>query len=163
MSFVERHLAEGEKILLSGKVCKWIYMPMVVVFVLVGLVGFGGYLKIGIPSSWWQTFERIEFAVGGIIFFLIGVYNYFKYTCVEMVVTDKRVVYKSGIFASTTNELRLEKIEGVSVNRSFTGAMIGYGDILFSGVGAATVVFPNVADPMTIKTAVDGILDKNKA
>ena len=163
MSFVERHLAEGEEILLSGKVCKWIYMPMVVVFVLVGLVGFGGYFKIGVPSSWWQTFERVEFAAGGIIFLLIGVYNYFKYICIEMVITDKRVIYKSGILASTTNELRLEKIEGVSVKRSFMGAVAGYGDILFSGVGAAIVIFPNIADPMAIKTAVDGILDKNKA
>lgn len=54
---------------------------------------------------------------------------YYKTT--ELVVTDKKVIEKYGLVNIHCDEMSLDKIENITVNRSFWGGIFGYGDIVF--------------------------------
>jgi uncharacterized membrane protein YdbT with pleckstrin-like domain len=64
----------------------------------------------------------------------------------EFVVTNKRVIVKTGIFSRRTLEMNLNKIESVNVDQSIMGRMLGYGTITVIGTGGTRESFPDIAD-----------------
>jgi uncharacterized membrane protein YdbT with pleckstrin-like domain len=65
----------------------------------------------------------------------------------EFVITNKRVICKTGIISRRTLEMNLNKIETVNVDQSIFGRMFGYGTITIIGTGGTRESFPNIAHP----------------
>ena len=63
----------------------------------------------------------------------------------EFVVTNKRIIVKTGIFSRKTLEMNLNKIESVNVDQSIFGRMFGYGTITIIGTGGTRESFPDIA------------------
>jgi hypothetical protein len=53
-----------------------------------------------------------------------------------------------------TNEIALPNIEGVKVNQSMMGRMLGYGTLRIEGTGVDAVTTPNIADPVGFVRAI---------
>ena len=53
----------------------------------------------------------------------------------EFVITNKRIICKTGIFSRRTLEMNLNKIESVNIDQSIFGRMLGYGTITIIGTG----------------------------
>ncbi|MCS6935606.1 MAG: PH domain-containing protein [Chitinophagales bacterium] len=63
----------------------------------------------------------------------------------EFVITNKRVVCKTGIISRKTLEMNLNKIESVNVDQSIAGRLLGYGSITIIGTGGTRETFQNIA------------------
>ena len=95
--------------------------------------------------------------------FIIGIWIFFKMMIrmwtTEIGVTTHRFIEKTGWFTLKTNEIALPNIEGVRVEQSFLGRLLGYGHIRIEGTGVDAVVIPNIADPIGFRRAIETAKD----
>ena len=69
----------------------------------------------------------------------------------EFVITNKRIICKTGIFSRRTLEMNLNKIESVNIDQSIFGRMLGYGTITIIGTGGTKESFPDIADAVEFR------------
>src|SRR5205085_6129586 len=55
----------------------------------------------------------------------------------ELAVTDRRVIYKSGLFSRHTLEMNRSKVESVDVDQSILGRIFSFGTIIVRGTGGS--------------------------
>ncbi|MDD3039291.1 PH domain-containing protein [Bacteroides sp.] len=72
----------------------------------------------------------------------------------EYIVTNKRVILKSGILSRDALELMLNKCEGMRINQSVMGRIFGFGSILVT-TGGVTNTFRFVANPMKFRNEIN--------
>jgi uncharacterized membrane protein YdbT with pleckstrin-like domain len=72
----------------------------------------------------------------------------------ELAVTDRRVIYKSGILARHTLEMNRSKVESVDVDQSVLGRLIGFGTIVVRGTGGSLEPIRMISDPLTFRSHI---------
>jgi uncharacterized membrane protein YdbT with pleckstrin-like domain len=72
----------------------------------------------------------------------------------ELAVTDRRVIYKSGVFARHTLEMNRSKVESVDVDQSLLGRIFGFGTITVRGTGGSLEPIRMVSDPLTFRSHI---------
>jgi hypothetical protein len=72
----------------------------------------------------------------------------------ECILTNKRVVFKTGIIFTETLELNLSKIESLSVKRDLLGTILGYGTIIIRGTGGTVETFEKINKPLEIRKKI---------
>jgi len=65
---------------------------------------------------------------------------------VDCVVTNKRVILKTGLLKIKTVEMFLNRVESVVVEQSILGRILGYGTILARGAGGTPEPFHKIAN-----------------
>jgi len=111
---------------------------------------------------WWYSFKAwLALLVLGVV--LVGIWIFFhmmirKWTT-EIAVTSHRFVEKVGLFSLKTNEIALPNIEGVRVEQSLWGRILGYGHLRIEGTGVDAVVIPDIADPIGFRRAIETAKD----
>lgn len=75
----------------------------------------------------------------------------------EFVLTQSRVLIKSGFIRRRSLELMLAKVESVGVDQSILGRIFGYGTIIVSGTGGTRERFRDIADPLEFRWHVQAI------
>lgn len=71
----------------------------------------------------------------------------------EFVITNRRIVIKTGFISRSTFEMNLSKIETVNVDQSVLGRILNYGSITIIGTGGTKEMFHNIARPMAFRKA----------
>jgi uncharacterized membrane protein YdbT with pleckstrin-like domain len=71
----------------------------------------------------------------------------------EFVITNRRVVIKTGFIARSTFEMNLSKIESVNVDQSVMARIFNYGSITVIGTGGTRETFHNIAKPLSFRKA----------
>lgn len=79
---------------------------------------------------------------------------YITHKTSEFAVTDRRVVIKVGWIQRRTLETMLNKVEGIGVDQSIMGRMLGYGTITVTGTGGTKEPFTNIANPLEFRRQV---------
>ena len=69
----------------------------------------------------------------------------------EFVITNKRVIIKTGLIARHTLELNLTKIESVNINQNIWGRILGFGSIQLIGTGGTRETFINIKNPLEFR------------
>ena len=69
----------------------------------------------------------------------------------EFVITNKRVIIKTGLIARHTLELNLSKIESVNIYQNILGRILGYGSIQIIGTGGTKETFINIKKPLQFR------------
>jgi uncharacterized membrane protein YdbT with pleckstrin-like domain len=121
-------------------------------------LGQGETLVAKAHFSWWYSFKAwmalifLGWLVIGIWIFLSMMIR--KWTT-EIAVTTHRFVDKSGVFTLHTNEIALPNIEGVKVEQSVWGRMLGYGHIRIEGTGVDAVNIPDIQNPIAFRAAIE--------
>jgi uncharacterized membrane protein YdbT with pleckstrin-like domain len=72
----------------------------------------------------------------------------------EIVVTDRRVIYKTGIVNRHAVEINVSKIETIDVDQNIFGLMLGFGTISIRGIGGEVEHLRRVADPVKLRNAI---------
>jgi membrane protein YdbS with pleckstrin-like domain len=72
----------------------------------------------------------------------------------ELAVTDRRVIYKSGVFSRHTLEMNRSKVESVDVDQSLLGRLIGFGTITVRGTGGSLEPIRMISDPLTFRSHI---------
>jgi len=76
----------------------------------------------------------------------------------EFMLTNKRVVLRQGIISRKTVEILLAKCEGVSVDQSIIGRILGFGTLVVT-TGGATSRFEYVNQPVAFRNSVNEEID----
>ena len=115
------------------------------------------------PSAW-NYFWTIVFGVI-LIPVLVGLvmllYVYVMLKTTAFVVTDKRVVAKTGVFSVNMSEVRIEDIRGVNLRQSLWQRIIGAGTVFIgtAATGGAEIVMNGVVSPKQVVASVNAQRD----
>ena len=111
--------------------------------------GFFG-LPISLPSST---------SLIVLYFILVALYILFKISSQlldsgskELALTNYRLVIITGGLSTETIEFGLDKVESVTIRKSFAGSMLGYGDIIITGVGGSRHEFTRISNPSVFRS-----------
>jgi uncharacterized membrane protein YdbT with pleckstrin-like domain len=126
MSYIERELADGEKIVLLGRVSWWTIVPqtLLAVAVLVAASIAASMLAAPMPLFWMIALPLVVIA-----WLFMVARQAFRVLTTEIAITDRRVMSKSGLFNTDVKVTPLDKVNNVNVKQSFIGNMLDYGDI----------------------------------
>jgi uncharacterized membrane protein YdbT with pleckstrin-like domain len=72
----------------------------------------------------------------------------------EIVVTDRRVIFKRGLVSRHTVEMNVGKIETVDVEQGLGGRLCDYGTVLIHGTGSGFEPLVGVGAPLRIRNAI---------
>ncbi len=145
MSYVERNLLPNEEITYRARLHRIVYFLPDCVFlvaVLVGLAG-GGWIAAAVVA-----------AIGVVLF----IPPWIRSASSEFAITNKRVLVKVGLVRRHSLELLLQKVEGIGVDQSVLGRVLGYGTITVSGVGGTKESFRMISDPLEFRRQVQASL-----
>jgi len=88
---------------------------------------------------------------------IVALYEYLRVRHIEQGVTNKRVIFKTGIISRKSEEMKLASIETVEIDQGILGRIFGFGNVKVSGRGTSDVLLHTVADPMAVKRAIESI------
>ena len=69
----------------------------------------------------------------------------------EIVITNKRIIVKSGIIIRAAFELKIEMLESINVYQGILGRIFGYGMVMVCGVGASRQRVFYINDPLEFR------------
>jgi uncharacterized membrane protein YdbT with pleckstrin-like domain len=75
----------------------------------------------------------------------------------EFAVTDRRVIYKVGLFRRSTFEMNLSKVESVGVVQSILGRMLNFGEVEIKGTGASLTPVSLISDPLAFRSHITAL------
>ena len=144
MGYVEKNLLANEQVTYRAKLHWIIYALPAIVWLVAILVAIGGG---GIAS-----------AVVGAIGLILWLPPWIKSISSEFAITNKRVLIKVGLVRRHSLELLLQKIEGIGVDQTITGRILGFGTITVSGVGGTKEAFRMISNPLEFRRQVQANL-----
>ena len=102
--------------------------------------------------SLWDNFLWILISFG---LLLIPIYIYQKFS--EIVITNFRIVGKTGIIRRKTYDYGLIRIESIETHQTILGRIFDYGNVTIHGAGESQLVIPNIKSPEEFKKQLNSI------
>jgi uncharacterized membrane protein YdbT with pleckstrin-like domain len=128
MSYIERELNEGERIILMGRVSWWTIVPQSLLVLAVG-AGVAAAVVFGLSGGVGTLFWAISVPLLLIMWAAFVARQVLGILSTEIAITDRRVMSKTGILRTEVKTTPLDKVNNVNVSQSLFGNMLGYGDI----------------------------------
>ena len=144
MSYIKSQLLPGEEIKYRGHLHRSIFAPAFS-FAVTAVLSFVVVLQSGDLPIFWGL-------LGAAI--VSYIWAQILYSTSEFVVTNKRVVIKVGWLRRRTVETMLNKVEGINVEQSVLGRILGYGSIIITGTGGTQEPFRNIGSPFEFRRQV---------
>lgn len=150
MSYIDSNLQADEKVLDRTQLHWAIYLPP-----MIGLVG-ASILFI----YWnWNAYEitwlnSMPGLIPAVFVMQDLIRRGIKRETTEIAITDRRIIYKTGLINRRTLEMNVDKVESVDVNQSVFGRLLGCGTIVVHGVGTGIEPLNMIADPMKFRDSV---------
>ncbi len=69
----------------------------------------------------------------------------------EFVITNQRVIIKTGFLGLHTIEIPFRQVESVQIHQGVLAYILGYGDIIVIGIGGSLKVFPTISRPIRFR------------
>ncbi len=159
-NYVDSNLSQDETVAYSARVSLWKYWFSFLIggfLVLAALTGFAASVsaKGGTGSMLGSKFNAALLVAGLVVF----AWPLIARRSTELVITNKRLIAKSGIVSTQSIEIRFDRIESVRVNQSLLGRIFNYGDIVVTGTGSTFDPIPNIANPMQFRTALNQAME----
>ncbi len=165
MSYVEKHLIEGEAVVYKTRL-HWIVLVVPVLLgLLIGLPGLALLARFSTGANSNSVTSESMMVAGAtlLVFALVCVaLGILSRNATEMTVTNKRVVAKVGVFARRTIEMLLSRVESIGVEETVMGRMLGYGKVIVRGTGGTPESFDRIAGPLEFRTQVQQQIEKSQ-
>lgn len=153
MAFSEQFLNEGEEVVLDLKPHWW-------VFATPGLILAGALILFVMLRSVtvldWLTLVGLVGAVG-----FLGLV-YLKWASTQFVVTNRRLVYRSGVLVKNGIEIPLNRVNNVLFRQSLLERALGAGDLTIESAGeSGQQKFSNVRKPYAVQNEINHQIEQN--
>lgn len=142
MSYIDNNLMNGEEVVYRAKL-HWIVFFWPVFFFAAAIISFSGGVT-GLGRGMLLLLVSI----------VLGLLSFINYKTSEFGVTNKRIIAKFGFIRRNSLEVLLSKVEGVQVNQSTLGRILGYGSVAVSGTGGTRDPFPRISAPLKLRMRV---------
>lgn len=137
-------LIRGEKVIVSGEVHWGIYWKSGV------LLGFGLLVMI---------FLIFEIGLILTIAGLIGIsWSILMRHLLLLVLTNKRILFRYGILQVDVVDIHFKNIESVELERMLPGFLLGYSNVVVSGIGNRGVIIPYVSNGVEFRRKFNEML-----
>lgn len=90
-----------------------------------------------------------------VVLSIITVYKYAVVAVIEMALTNKRVLRRTGVIWIRSEELLLSRVESIEISQTVIGRILDYGTITFSGTGTSKVKLRMVRSPREVKREIE--------
>ena len=144
-------LQPDERVLVVGHLHWSIYTHAVLILALAVAVAIGAFW---VPDANWQRIVWLAAAAVAVLGLLAFLTAWIRRHATEIVVTDRRVIFKRGILSRYTVEMNVSKIETVDVDQGLGARLLGYGTVLIRGTGSGIEPLRRVGDPLAIRNAI---------
>jgi uncharacterized membrane protein YdbT with pleckstrin-like domain len=84
-------------------------------------------------------------------FFTLWISPIIRQKTSEFVITNKRIIMKTGLISRKTFEMNLQKIESVNVDQSFWGRLLGFGTVSIVGTGGSRESLADISEPLLFR------------
>ncbi|GCC11479.1 bacterial membrane flanked domain protein [archaeon] len=139
MSYIDNNLMRGEEIVYRTKLHRIVFLwPVIWLVVAILFFSIGGYAT---TVGWLFILIAIATGIGPLI----------NYSTSEFGITNKRVMVKVGFIHRNSVEILLNKVEGIQVNQSILGRILGYGSIIIIGTGGTKDSFHQIFAPLEFR------------
>lgn len=143
MSYIQNNLQAGEEIKYKADIHWYIFAYPVILLLL---------------SAFFSSAQTGLFYYVSIFLLLSGLFQLIKRILLKMgaeyVVTNKKVILKSGILNRDALELVLNKCEEIRINQSLMGRMLGFGSIVVT-TGGVTNKFDFITNPIKFRNEIN--------
>ena len=149
-SYVKEVLQPGEDVRYDGTLHWVIFLPgfVLVVFGVVALLAMTGMQAGGRSILRIAAFVALGIGALHLLTALI------KQWTTEIAITNRRVIYKTGLVTRRTIEMNMDKIESVDVTQDVFGRILDYGTVLIRGTGASLEPLTTIATPLALRNAI---------
>ena len=151
-TYVSEVLQPNESVRYDGTLHWIIYLPGIILFAF-GVAGLIGVLTMAHDARFYRAYSIVVYIALG-----IGALHLFsawlKQWSTEIAVTDRRVIYKTGLVSRRTVEMNMDKVESVDVNQDIWGRIFNYGTVLIRGTGASLEPLSTIATPLALRNAI---------
>ena len=144
MSYFKEVMQPGEQVLYDKNLHWIVYLRAS--FLAIPLVVVGGFFGVA------GNVPALAAAIIGAI--ALYIHAWVKTISTEVVVTDKRVILKTGILIRSTMEMNMNKVETVDVIQSIMGRIFGYGTIIIRGTGSSYEPLRDVDAPIELRNSI---------
>ena len=151
MAYYTKVLQPEEQVLVIGRLHWAIYLRAMLILLLAAALAIGAFWVPNAQGQRVAWFAAAALAVLGLLAFLAA---WIRRHATEIVVTDKRVIYKRGILSRYTVEMHMSKIETVDVEQGIMGRLLGYGTVLIRGTGSGIEPLRRIGHPLQIRNAI---------
>jgi len=158
MSYYQKVLMPDEAVRAMGRLHWAIYLRAWFLFAIAIVAGVAFlYLHYG---SGGEDNRIPSYVAGGVavLFLLMAFFSWqnaiIRRQTTEIVVTDRRIIFKEGFIRRRTMEMNLSKVETVDVVQGIWGRIFDYGSIVIRGVGSSYEPLRMIANPLALRTAI---------
>ncbi len=156
MKYAEKQLAPGESILYRARY-HWIFYGRAIAVLLLSIALSGAAVVLAGKGSAAGLVTGVRDAALAAFVLALAVFaiRAVRARTDEFVVTDRRILHKIGVFAHETRQCPLERIQDVTVDQSFWGRLLGYGDLAIETASErGQILFPTIEHPEALRTAI---------
>jgi len=142
---------EGETLVLDLKPHWWFFWKHIVAGAVVLIVVVLWSSTIGLDNS----FSKYFVAIGILVYAGFVVEKYFAWTYTHFVLTDRRVISRSGIVSKRGTEIPLDRINNIDFSQRIWERVIGAGDLSIESAGKdGQSHFENVRHPDMVQQEI---------
>lgn len=152
MSYYEKVLAPGETVRAIGHL-HWMVFVHAILLLLLAIAVFVVGQVLPLDPAAFQAVNYVGLALL-VLALLAWIRALIRRAGTEIVVTDKRVIFKRGFISRYTIEMSIAKIETVDVEQSIGGRIFGYGTLLIRGTGSGLEPLQRIGHPLQLRNAI---------
>ena len=156
MSYAEKQLAPGERILYRARY-HWIFFGKAILLLVASIALSAADLWLSQKEANPAAVRVLAWVAGAVLVFalILLLVRSIRAAADEFVVTDRRIIHKLGFFSHETRQCPLARVQDITVDQSFWGRLLGYGDL---GIETASeggqILFPTISNPEALRTAI---------
>ena len=147
VTYAQKILQPGETIVYRAHLHWIVYLVGIVLIVAAVILALAAVVAPG-------DTVRLGLMVAALIALFLGLFQmlraWFRVANTEIIVTSRRLIYKTGFLARNTVEMNLDKVESVLVEQQIIGRLLDYGRVCVRGVGAGLEPIDRVAAPLQL-------------
>jgi uncharacterized membrane protein YdbT with pleckstrin-like domain len=151
MKYVEQVMQPGEKLIYATSLHWLVYLRAILLLILAAACLIAAGM---VPEPSVAVALKILAVLFGLVALVSGLSALVRRSTTELAVTDRRVIYKTGIFQRHSMEMNLSKVETVGVNQSILGRLLGYGTVIVRGTGGSFEPVAFIGDPLTFRSTI---------
>ncbi len=142
MGYVESNLLDNESIIYKGKIHDFYIFVMWI----------GVFLWLLLFILW--VFSKTEIWALWLFIIVVFLYKLFFFLTIEIVLTNKRILYKTGIIARQVFELQLNKVESARLDQTIFERIIWAWTLVISWTWWHGKPMENLSKPLDIRTLI---------
>jgi uncharacterized membrane protein YdbT with pleckstrin-like domain len=150
MSYVQRILEPGESVTHVARIHWRVYLPAAFLLLL-GIAA--------LASSFYVAADLVALPqIAGAALILLAAASwlsaFIRRWTTELAVTNRRIIFKSGLFRRHTMEMNMSRVESVDVDQTVMGRILDYGTVTIRGTGGGIEPMRNIANPIAFRNRV---------